>query len=234
MRSYITYEQLDALINFANGDTQSIDLDVANALVSLNATVQGKIIKELTGARKRNHMLTEQLSSRRERLTELYRQGKFDDSHLDSAQVANALLYQLQQLKTWKLTKYKVINILFEMYSSWLYNKKERLFEEHPVATPYGPRFWHAFKQINPNAQVSYNFWKSFAEQRPDIAAYCKNAAQRYYDITDSTLTETFKSSVAYKNAHADTNGGKWNKEMADADIFSWKEKQDAKNKTKK
>lgn len=227
MRSYITYEQLDALIRFANGETTAIDLEVASALNSLNASVQGNVIKELTGARKRNRMLTDQINKKKEERRQQFENGKFDESRLDSADVANALLYQLQQLKTWKLTKYKVITILYEMYASWLYSKGERICEEHPVATQWGPRFWHAIKLLEPGTPVSYDFWKSFAEKRPDVAAFCKNAALKYYDITESTLVDIFINTKAFKNAHADNNGGKWNKEIADADIYLWKKHAD-------
>ena len=223
MSVYISYEQLDQLIQYAIDGKNSIDLKVVQALAALNTAVQNNIVKELTGTRKRNTMLKEQLERKREARTEQLEEGNYKESGLDSADVATALLYQLQQLKTYKLSKYKVDAILYEMYASWLYSKGERLCVEHPVATEYGPRFWHALKRLDISQQVSAETWKTFAGTRPDLAAFCKNAAQKYYDISLSDLQTVFMNTKAYKNASASNNGGKWNKEIADTDIYTWK-----------
>ena len=50
--------------------------------------------------------------------------------------------------------------------------------------------------------------------------------AAKYYDYTESTLSRMFLASKAYKNADKEHNDGKWNKEIADADIYAWKASQ--------
>ena len=85
-------------------------------------------LRHLEGARKRNAMLTERLEKYKERKQEALEAGEFKETDIDSADVATALLYQLQQYPTYKLNKYKLNAILYEMYASWLYSHQERLF----------------------------------------------------------------------------------------------------------
>ena len=224
----LSQQQLEELIRFASDDHTPASIEAIEALNALHAAVQRNTLKHLEGARKRNAMLSERLEKVKERKQEAIEAGEFKETGVDSADVATALLYQLQQRKTYKLTKYKLIAILYEMYASWLYSKKERLFLEHPVATEFGPRFWRIYSRVDTNKVVPYSAWKNFAEQYPDIAAFCKNAAEKYYDYAEGTLNHMFTSSKAYKNAHKDNNGGKWNKEITDADIFAWKKAQKA------
>lgn len=233
MRSYITYDQLDALIKYADGQSQSIDLELVNALSTLNYAVQKNVAKELLGARRRNTMLSEKLNGLREKRATQYEEGKFEETDIDSADVANALLYQLQLLKTYRLSASKVMLILYDMYATWLEGKGERLCLEHPVATEYGPRFWHAFKRVNVNVPVAYDTWKAFAERRPDLAAFTKNVAFKYYDIAEPTLRSRFNNSMPLQNAAPKNNGGKWNKEIADKDIYHWKKQQTNKTLSK-
>ena len=227
MRSYLTYEQLDSLIHFADDDKATVDAAAIEALCVLNYTVQKNIAKRFDGMQKRNRMLQERLEKYQQRDNERIEAGCFEDTDRDSLLVARALLYQLQQRRTYKLTKVKVNIILYEMYASWLYSKKVRLFKEHPVAAQWGPMLWHAVKALNVSETISHTEWKQFASQSPAVAALCKGAADKYYDINDSTLINDIKATKAYKKASAENNDGKWGKEILDADIFAWKRHQD-------
>lgn len=231
MRTYLTYEQLDALIRFAEDDKTTVDVAAIEALSDLNYHVQMSVTRHLNGAWKRNRMLQERMDKIKERTSEKIEAGVFEETNRDSYAVARALLYQLQQLRTYKLSKYKVNAILYEMYASWLYSKRVRLFQEHPVAAEWGPMLWHAVKKLNVSEVVSQKEWAAFASENPAVAAFCKNAAQKYYDIAESTLTDTFKATVAYKNASAEKNGGKWSAEITDKDIYAWKKHQDEQNR---
>ena len=222
----ITQQQLDELIRFASDDRQPASIEAIEALNALHAAVQRNAIRNLEGARKRNAMLKERVAKFTQRKEEAIEAGEFKESGTDSVDVAMALLYQLQQLHTYKLTKYKLNAILYEMYASWLYSKGERLFLEHPVATEFGPRLWRVFKRVETSVSVSYQAWKRFAESNPPVAAFCKNAAAKYYDHAEGDLNRMFISSKAYKNASKENNGGKWNKEIDDRDIYLWKKEQ--------
>ena len=219
----ITSAQLEELIRFASDDRQPASTEALTALNALYSAVQRNTLRHLEGARKRNAMLTEKLSKLTERKEEAFEAGEFEETGTDSVDVARALLYQLQQLSTYKLDKYKLNAILYEMYASWLHSHKQWLFLEHPVATPFGPRFWRVYNHVEPSVSVPYQTWKAFAEGNPPVAAFCKRAAEKYYDVTESSLTRMFMSSKAYKNATKEHNNGKWNKEIEDKDIFTWK-----------
>lgn len=150
-------------------------------------------------------------------------EGVFAEAGLDSAEIAQALLYRLQQLKTYKLTKGKVIAILYEMYASWLASKKERLTIEHPVATEYGPQFWRAYNRLDVKIQMTSEAHDQIKKQNPGVAVFIDNAARKYYDYREEDMKKIFMKSTAYTNATPEHNGGKWNKEMSDIDIYNSK-----------
>lgn len=225
MRNFPTTQQLEQLIRFAEDDRLPLDMESLHALNSLYQAVQAGLAKRMEGLTKRNAMLQERLERNRERKEQILVEEGFPETHpgLDSVDVATGLLYQLQQLQTYKLNKNKVILILYEMYCTWLAEKKERLFSEHPVATEYGPQFWRVYKRTNTIVQVEYKDWKKLCELNSGVAAFCRNAAEKYYDYNNTTLEEKFKKSMPYKNATKDKNDGKWNKEISDNDIYNWK-----------
>lgn len=227
----LTSAQLAELTQFASDERAEISKESIEALTSLYNAVQRNIVKNWTGTRKRNAMLTERLEKYNERKKDAIEAGEFTDTGLDSLDVAKALLYQLQQRQTYKLSIYKLIAILYEMYASWLYSKKQRLFIEHPVATEFGPRFWRVYNKVNVNERIYLSSWKLFAQNNPGIASFCENAAQKYYDYAEGDLNRMYISSKAYKNAHKDNNNGKWNKEITDVDIYAWKKAQKLENK---
>lgn len=226
MRNILTHEQLDHLHRFVNGDKLIIDTEAIEALGSLSEAVNRCLARNYAALRRRNDTLSGRLERAKEKSEARLLAGEFTETGYDSAEVAQALLYQLQQLKTYRPTKYKVIAILYEMYASWLYSKGQRLFLEHPVATAYGPRFWHAIKRIDVNVKVPYDAWKAMAEKDPGVAQFCKNAAKKYYDVTEKSLVDMFMKTNAYKKALPENNAGKWNKEIDDTDIYAWKKQQ--------
>lgn len=224
--TYLTQEQFETLQKFADDDRSPITMEILTAFANLNAKVEANILKHLTGARKRNTMLEERMERMKEKKTERIEAGQFEDTGLDSVDVAKGLLYHLQKLNTYRLNKYKLQAILYEMYASWLYSKHERLFQEQPVATEFGPRFWRVFKRVETTVPVAHDEWKSLCESNPGVAKFCENAARKYYDYTEGDLSRMFISSKPYKNADKDHNDGKWNKEISDKDIYEWKSKQ--------
>lgn len=220
-----TEKHLEEIQRFASDDKALPSSEALEAFNSLYAIVQRNVYRNLIGTRKRNAMLQERMDKMVERREERILSGEFGETGLDSADVATALLYQLQQRKTYRLNEYKLQAILYEMYASWLNSKGERLFLEHPVATEFGPRFWRVFKRVDTKSIVPYHVWKAFAEKSPAVAAYCENAAKKYYDYAEGTLSRVYLASKPYKNAHKDNNNGKWGKELDDKEIRAWKEK---------
>lgn len=229
MRIILTHEQLDHLQRLIDGEKLVIDTEAIESLGQLSEAVTRCIARNYAAVRRRNDSLNEKVERAKAKTEQKLLAGEFSDTGYDSAEVALALLYQLQQLRTYRLTGYKVNAILFEMYASWLHSKGQRLFLEHPVATAYGPRFWRAFKHIDTRVRVSYDDWKALAEKDPGVAQFCKNAAKKYYDVTERSLNEMFMKTDAYRKAMPEFNDGKWNKELDDADIYAWKKQQSEK-----
>ena len=223
MRNRLSPEELERLIQFAEDDRKPIEPELVAKLYELHAAVQRNALKHLVGANKRNAMLSERFERQRAEKRAQIQLHQFGETGLDSLEVAKALLYNLQQLKAYKLNKSKVIQILFEMYASWLGSKGERLFTETPVATAYGPQFWRVYKHLSTDTTETYDSVKALAEKNPGVAAFVRNAANKYYDYGENELNNMFKKSVPYKNASSEKHGGKWNTPINDADIYAWK-----------
>ncbi len=223
----MTPDEINQLIVFINEDNMPLpSKETIRKLNFLHSMLHDKIFeysikteKDLTIARNRmNRAATKK--------QEQERTGNIDfgETGLDSVEVAYALLYQLQFISNGRrISPSRVIGILYEIYASWLLNHKERLFVEHPVCTEYGPQFWRVYKRLVNLSSATYDDFKKLAEQNPGVAMLCKNAASKYFDIDIRSFTAMLKKSEPYRNALPATNGGKWNKELNDSDIFVWK-----------
>lgn len=223
-----TDDELKLLVSFANDDRVAVDTALLQRFSRMASDIQTNTIRHLSGARKRNATLTGQLEAKKEERRSMNISVGFAESGLDSVDVATALLYHLQQLHTYHLSKSKVIHILYEMYCSWLASKSERLFTEHPVATEFGPQLWRVSKRIVPTAAVPYEEWRRVAALNPGVAKFCENAARKYYDYADGELNKVFMKSEPYLAASKENNGGKWNKEIEDSKIYKWKTSKNA------
>lgn len=210
--------------DFVENDGPIPSQDAVNTFNALHFAFNKKMYKSLTESRSKQKTLEKRVTSLRKKEDDRAAAGVFKETvpGLDSVDVAKALIWCLNQKQTWKLSIPKVVAILYEMYASWLASKHERLFVQHPEATQYGPQFWRVTRKVT-SMTATYEDWKKIAEQNPGIAEFCKNAAAKYYDWKLSDLTRPVLNSKPYLNAHADKNGGKWNKELSDADIFAWK-----------
>ena len=224
MSRFITAEDLEQLIRFAEDDRIDIEPALIEGLNALHGAVMRNTVRHLTGARKRNAMLQDRLNRYKEREMEKIAAGEFKETDLDSAIVANGILYQLQTKGGYQIGKQKVNLILFEMYSSWLHSNKKHLCEEYPVAQESGPRFWRAFSEVDPSKKVPYSEWQKLYEKSGAIADFCENAVEKYGRLSNEDLENKFKKTKAYKNASKENNGGKWNKRIADQDIYAWRE----------
>lgn len=223
MRHALTPEQIQSLYAFAEDCRNGIDLELVTALNDLHDRVQTSMVRELAAVRRHNKGLQARVDRDEMKRENAVLSGEFAETQLDSADVAAVLLYHLQGLRTYKLSRQKVILILYEMYASWLASKRERLFTEHPVATEYGPMFWRVYKRIDTRVNVPYEKVAQMKAANPGVAVFCENAARKYYDYNDKTLSEMFLKSRPYSDATKEHNGGKWNKEIDDVQIFQWK-----------
>lgn len=169
----------------------------------------------------RSNDRVQRLQAKRE---EAVLQEEFSETGLDSLAVAKCLLYYLQQQNAWKLSRSKLMYVLFEVYAAWLAGHRERLFVEHPVASEYGPQFWRVFKNIpSTGTPLGREAVEAIAKLNPGVAALCRNAAVKYYDYKESDLQRYICKCPAYRNALPEKNGGKWNGELRDSEIYAWK-----------
>lgn len=220
----LTQEEINQLIAYIREDKKDVlRTNIPSKLISLFMSFQDKMAKELRDSENRAFMLERKLDRFKEKEQEDIAQGNFAETDRDSYEVALCLLYCLQQVKTYKLTKSKLLYILYLAYASWLAGHKERLFAEHPVATEFGPQFWRVYKRLNINTNVPYDVWKNMCEKNPGIARFLDNVAHKYYDYSEKMLREPIMKSEPYRHALPEKNHGKWNKEITDSEIFVWR-----------
>lgn len=219
----ISPENLKAIEDFVNNETTVIPIEAATELQALFFAFQRKTLSCAKTYQEKSTSLTKRLERINAKAEKAAEQGEFSETGLDSVDIANAILYQLQLIGARVHNKNKIIYILFEMYCSWLGSKKQRLFIEHPVATEWGPQFWRVYKKLDIKTPVPESAWKELASSNPAVAAFTKNAAAKYADYHENTLKSYFIKGEPYKNATAEKNGGKWNKEISDTDIYIWK-----------
>lgn len=220
-------EELSEVLAFVEGPSDAqINPETLLRFYSLHSAVQKKIFSQVVVLRGRNSRLQKKVDKAAEKENMATVPGGFTDTGIDSYDLATALLYQLQQTKTYSLTLNKLILILFEMYSSWLSSKKERICTEHPVHAKYGPMFWRVYNRMRNGSlktPVPYESWKEFAAGHPSVAAYVRNAARKYFDYPESELRDVFNQSDLCRSTMPESNNGKWNKELPDEEIYKWK-----------
>ena len=225
----ITPEQLDSIRNYVENNGPLPQEEALIKYNALHAALNKKIYKDLISEKSKKKTLEKRVETFKKKDEVRAAAGVFAETvpGLDSLEVAKALVYQLNEMRAYKLSKPKVIAILYEMYASWLATKHERLFAHHPQATQYGPNFWRVSSKLL-SLTATYEDYKNIAEKNAGIAAFCKNAAKKYYDWSLGDLTRPLMKSKPYLNATADKNNGKWGKELSDADIYEWKIRQNA------
>lgn len=221
----LTPHELEGLISFVrDGDDTVLETAAIEKFYNLNQMLGKKLADRIRKEKKRADHIQQRLDRYVSRENAAVERGDFPTLDLDSLEVAEALLYQLQQLKTYRLSRNKLVYILYGMYAAWLAGKKQRLFLEHPVATAWGPQFWRVYNKItNVTLRVPYGSWENITAKSTAVAGLIKTYAQKYYDISEKDLQNLFIKSEPYKNAVASKNGGKWNKEISDTDIYVWK-----------
>lgn len=220
----ITTEQIDEIRDFVESGGALPAKDTVIRFNALHAALNKKMYEELAKSRSKATRLEKRVQNLKAREEDRAAAGMFTETvpGLDSLEVAKALAWCLRQKQAHSLNNTKIVAILYEMYSSWLESKHERLFAHHPQATSYGPQFWRVWKKLNVNAVV-YGDFSTLAEKNAGIAAFCRNAAEKYYDWKLSDLVEPSKKSAPYRNALPEHNDGKWNAEISDADIYEWR-----------
>lgn len=226
MRNFysITEDDIKKIISFVeDGDEAVLETDIVTTFIALNAAFTKRLVTCISGKNRKTNILERKLKRINRRAEAAIEAGDFRETQRDGVNVAYMLTYHLQQMNASVISKNKVIYILYLMYASWLYSKKERFLIEHPCATEWGPQFWRVYGRLDVRYRITQEDYSALAMADPAAAAFCKSAAKKYYDYKDHDLKEMLLKSKPYKNSLPDTNRGKWNKEINDLDIYNWK-----------
>lgn len=220
----ITPEELQAIKEYVEGNGPLPESSVIIRYNALGAALNKRLVNDLSTSKSKEKRLEKRVQSFKAKEEDRAAAGVFAETvpGLDSLDLARALVWCLSQKQTYQFNKNKVVAILYEMYASWLASKHERLFAQHPQASPYGPQLWRVFTKLT-SMNASYDDFKKIAEASPAIAAFTKNAAEKYYDWKLSDITKGTKNSKPFLNATPEHNNGKWSKDISDADIYEWR-----------
>lgn len=221
MATLVTPEDLNLIISFIEGTNSSVPMDAITRiqLLSLEAT------KALGSAYSKRGMEINRMQRHLTRIEKkeeaaIATEEAFVDLGLDSLDIANDIIAELHELKCFNLSKDFVQNILFEVYASWLHSKKERISIEHPVATPYGPRFWRAYSKMDFKSGDAAQM--AMKNANPGLYVMIRNAARKYCDYNPADLSRLYKKCDPYTCA-CPKDGEKWNIEITDNSIYNWK-----------
>lgn len=219
----ITPEELDALKRYAQDEDSILeDYTLLKRFLNLQFAVMGKMAKDLPRQRAAAKMYRDRLERLKARKEAAAAAGEFSEAGFDTVEVARALVYRFQQLKTYPLSMTLVMAVLYDIYATWLKQYDERLFIEHPVAQEKGPWFWRVSQHVDLKERQSASAFSSIAERNPAVAAIVRNAADKYHDYKLDQLLN-YVMGTPYRAVDKQHNGGKWNGVLRDADIYEWK-----------
>lgn len=220
----MTSQELEDILKFVNEEDASFpDAETSTKFQNLFFAYQKKALGRLNEAEKKAERLEKRLQRFIQKEEEAAVNGSFECIDIDSMTIAKGLLYKLKTFNTYGLTKYKVIYIMYLMYASWLASHRQRLFIEHPVATEWGPHLWRVAKNLDIQKDGTADDWKALAKESPAVAAFTEESAKKRCLLSSDELQRHLKQTAPYKNALPGRNAGKWNKEISDADIYTWK-----------
>lgn len=221
----ITHQELDLLLNIVRDDNPDFfNAELMNRFFAMNETIHKKLVLSNIRSIKKAQALEKKLESFKAAAEREIPQEGFSESGMTSTEVGTMLLFHLQKLQTYKLSRTKLVLILYEMYASWLYSKEQRLVDETPLATDYGPTFRKVMKTFeNVYARVPFKTYSELSDKNPAIARFCENAARKYYDWSTEDIKKKLTQNKAYTNADAKHNKGNWYNKISDHDIFEWR-----------
>lgn len=229
----ISNEDLDIIQRWMDGERDGDAGNItepAKRLFRLSDALRNALLAD----RQALHQQNTRLSRRAARLTERQENaalaGEFHDEGLDSADILRVILLKAGQ-NSMRITIERAVHILYLIYASRLVSEHTRITIEHPVANVRGPQFWRAFHAVRGKFEyaAAKEASERIAKEDPGLLVHIDNAVKKYgtYPCSENDTIERFlKGSEPYKKAHKDLNGGKWNKEISDADIYAWRKEQ--------
>lgn len=221
-------EELQLVLGFVNDENNDIlSTEIPQRFVGIAAAFSSRLIKSYKAEKSRALRLERVGNRLRGKMDKEVAEGKFAELKINIMQAALCVVYLLKE-NDYIYSRNKVQYLLYEAYSSWLADKKERIFDEHPVAQEWGPHFWAISKKIGFRAPVAtIEDFKAVAEADSGVAAFLRNVVKKYGSWTEDALKTMHTESVPYKNAKPKKNAltaddAKWGKPIKDADICVW------------
>lgn len=231
---YITAEQFELINRYLNGEKVSIPYNVLKNFTTMHQQLSIQIIDNCARASAEASRLRGQMGEIQNIQAQKEQQKKaateITELGMNSLELAQCVQYCLQGKScnsiTNKTTVYKIMYILYKVYSFWLYKHNESVCIEKPVAQSWGPNFWIVKNGIDTRKNIAPDIFNRLMEQNPQLARVVESAVDTYFDYTEHDLRKYLQRSMPYKNALPERNEGKWNGRILDEDILKWETKE--------
>lgn len=224
-----TPEELRLVMAFVNDEGADVlNTDAASRFMNISAAFSAKVLRAQRAEKRRVATLTRVNERMKARLETRALNDEYAELDFDSLDVALCIVYLIKENR-FLYTRERVQYLLYEAYSRWLADHKERITFEHPVAQEWGPHFWHISKKCGKVAPVvSVENYKAIASRNPGLVKFLNNVVCKYADYSDADFKANFLQSVPYRNAMAKPDSHnpedrKWGRQIKDSDIFAWK-----------
>lgn len=222
----LTAEDVLKLQEYIDGTNDAVIAeDVVDRFFRMGEALRRKMLSDARQYRSRSERLGNTVERIRSKEKDDAAAGKFNDLGFTSVEIARALTWCLTETGVYT-SAYKKQYILYEIYASWLNSHRERICIEHPEAVEWGPWFWSVSKNMEKGPACTKDDWDAVHARNAGLAVMIRNAARKYAATSERDIKDYLVRSKPYRMSTKEHNGGKWNKEIPDKEIYLWKEYQ--------
>ena len=235
MQQYmITPDELDSLVRFVNGEDRSaVENGTLEKWFRVTADLDRAMVKDAQAMARRAAQISDRLgrieARNAEKLNALIAAGSFDCMGFDNVDIENAVIHfhKKKYPGSW-LSRTKVMHITYMCYATVLKRYSRTLTIEKPVAAgdskgnALGPCFWRRVGEVNPAGNPGRDVVDRIASVEPGVMKIIENVTAKYGSYSEDLLKRTLVQSAPVMAASKEHNGGKWNKEIDDRQIYLW------------
>lgn len=221
----ITQEEIrQVALWLENGpDAQMPSDDAVKKLLNMSDALRRRLWDELKGEQRRNASLSRRLERLGKAEQRHWEGGEFESLGYDSVEVAYAVAYAFRE-RNMRFTMGQLQLVMYMIYASWLFHHKQRICVEHPVRQESGPWFWKVSKKAAVFSNPERWWMTNLQGKNPGLVEVIRRIVAKWGDEREDNLRRDLLKTEPVRNADRTNNGGKWNKEITDGDIFVWKQ----------
>lgn len=218
----LNQKEMDRLIAYLNDeDPDVIHTDIPKRYLHVAYDLQKKMLSDLSSVWKGNTSLKKQIDRLKGSKTEAYAGGNFAEHEggFHDTDIALIAIRHFRGMNA-RYSLEKVIHVVYLAYAVFL-QQGVRLTIEHPQAWEKGPWFWRVSSRMKDGlyAEPDPDAVRDINRRDPAVSAIVKNICAKYRDVDTRDMLVRSKP---FKENDKEHNGGKWNREIPDSEIWAW------------